>query len=78
MAKEFFQGENGNWHTRATATPDCSISVHYAVLEVLMDIRRELRQVNQTVCCRNAIRIPAVLDKIEKNTRKKKTRRKPR
>lgn len=39
---------------------------------ILMDIRRELRRLNNVIQCTNFIRIPAVLDEIKRNTKKRK------
>lgn len=46
-----------------------------AQLAVLMDIRDELKRLNNVLQCPNFIAVPAKLDQIAKNTRK---RRKPR
>jgi len=42
---------------------------------ILMDIRAELKRLNTLLHCGNFIRIPAVLDKINANTRKPKRKR---
>lgn len=66
-------GANGYWNTRneSNAAP----TVEHCVLEVLMDIRRELSSVNRLLNCSNAVRIPHVLDQIQKNTKKPKRRK---
>lgn len=43
---------------------------------VLYDIRDELQRLNSLLHCQNAIDIPAILRRIEKNTKKPKRRKK--
>lgn len=45
------------------------------LVEVMMDVRSELERLNKVLQCPNFVAVPAKLDRIEKNTRK---RRKPR
>lgn len=42
---------------------------------VLMDIRHELQRLNNVFQCANFLAIPAKLDRIDTNTRKKRRRR---
>jgi hypothetical protein len=57
-----------------------SPSVEAASLAVLMDIRDELKALNNVLQCPNFLRIPAVLDDINRNTKKaprKRSAKKP-
>jgi hypothetical protein len=47
----------------------------YVPIAVLMDIRDELKRLNNVLQCPNFIAVPAKLDRIERNTRKKRKRR---
>jgi len=47
-----------------------------ASVAVLMDIRDELKSLNQLLNCPNAIRIPRILDAINYNTRKTRKKKK--
>lgn len=47
----------------------------HATLAALYDIRDELQRLNQTLACPRFLAIPTTLERIEKNTKK---RRKPR
>lgn len=49
-----------------------SIDGGSAHLAVLMDIRDELKKLNQLLYCHNFLEMPFTLKKIEKNTTKKK------
>jgi len=42
---------------------------------LLMDIREELKRLNRVLQCPNFIAVPAKLDKIERNTRKRRKKR---
>lgn len=47
-----------------------------ASVAVLMDIRDELKRMNNLLHCQNFIQIPRKLDQIRKNTTKRKYRKK--
>lgn len=51
-----------------------SVSQDDARLAVLMDIREELQRVRSVLECTNCLRVPRILDRIAKNTAKKKRR----
>lgn len=51
-------------------------TVHHANLAVLMDIRDELKTLNRLFGCHRFVAIPSQLEAIEKNTSKRKYRRK--
>jgi hypothetical protein len=50
----------------------------YVQLQVLMDIREELANLNSLLRCPNFLRIPLKLDRISKNTAKPRPKRKVR
>jgi hypothetical protein len=52
------------------------VSWECANLAVLMDIRAELRSLNRLLGCQNFLRIPYLLERTEKNTRRRKRRTK--
>ena len=53
------------WQTHGDTHDDC-------ILEVLMDIRAELRRIRMVLDCPNVAKIPRHLDAIRKNTNKPK------
>lgn len=59
------------------ALPEEGPSLLYAQLGVLMDIRDELQALNRIFHCHNFLAVPAKLDAIVKNTKKKKRRPAP-
>jgi hypothetical protein len=65
-----------NWNWKVTDSNDL-VTWDGARLAVLMDIRDELRKLNMLLNCRNCVQIPMILRRIEKNTQKRKRRRKP-
>lgn len=49
------------------------VSVNYSqILSVLMDVRDELKRLNNVIQCHNFIAVPSKLDAIVRNTRKRK------
>lgn len=56
--------------------PDGSLSYDAASLAVQMDIRDELRRLNDLLHCVNFVGIPFKLDKIVQNTTKPKRKKK--
>lgn len=63
---------DGDWDL-----PD-DISWDKVPVAVLMDIRDELKTLNRLLRCPNFLGMPHALDKIERNTRKRPRKRKPR
>ena len=63
------------WDWSLSPNADGRYGIDVAQLSVLMDIRDELQRLNGILQCPNFIAVPAKLDQIAKNTRK---RRKPR
>lgn len=57
---------NENWNL-----PE-QITWEHVAIAVLMDIRDELRLIRQTLHCRNFQRIPAKLDRIGRNTERRR------
>ncbi len=55
---------------------DGATTTEEARLAVLMDIRTELQTLNRYIRRRNCLDIPNILRRIEKNTKKRKYRRK--
>ena len=51
---------------------DGNINAGHVEIAVLMDIRDELKRLNELLHCRNFINIPVTLSKIERNTTKKR------
>lgn len=64
---------NFQWNENPDAKGN--FSWNQATVSVLMDIREELQRLNSVLQCDNFLAIPSKLDRIAKNTRKK---RKPR
>ncbi len=60
---------NVNWVTRDAFG---NVSDIRAQLAVLMDIRVELKRLNNLLHCQNFIRVPTTLAAIKKNTTKRK------
>jgi len=67
------QAQNCNWDVR---DDDGTITWERAGIAVLMDIRRELKTLNQILHCQNFLAIPHKLDRIRINTTRRKRRRK--
>jgi hypothetical protein len=63
--------KNSNWNLPFTLE-----NWEQASVAVLMDIRDELRNLNQLLNCPNALRIPRILDAIVVNTRKARKKKK--
>lgn len=59
--------KDANWRL-----PDKAENWQQASVAVLMDLRDELKRLNELLHCPNFTRIPAVLDVIRRNTHKKK------
>ncbi len=63
---------NQNW-----ATPQgTDFRWEHVSIEVLMDIRDELRRLNVLLHCHNFVRIPQALDLIGRNTKRQPKKRK--
>jgi len=67
-----------DWNWNVTPQSNGAFSHPGATVILLMDIRDELKEANRRlsfierqVCCRNATRIPRILQTIEENTRRK-------
>jgi hypothetical protein len=52
--------------------PELSLTWDHAHMAVLMDIRDELENLNRLFRCQNFLGIPASLQRLELNTRKRK------
>lgn len=65
--------KNNNWVFRTTPTGSIE-SWEQVQCALLMDIRDELQRLNTLVHCQDAIDIPQILRRIEKNTTKKPRR----
>lgn len=64
--------KDANW-----TLPDAqSLSYEGSQVAVLMDIRDELKRLNDLLHCHNFTRIPFALDQIKLNTTKKKKKKK--
>ena len=59
---------NAEWRTR----DGNDFTWEQVVVEVLMDVRKELQRLNSVLQCPNFIAVPSKLDRIEKNTRKRR------
>lgn len=66
--------KNLNW--RIDTNDDGTTPHHDVQFALLMDIRDELQMLNGLLRCQNFQRIPFVLDSINRNTTKKRKRRK--
>jgi ABC-type transporter Mla MlaB component len=55
--------------------PDTHHTYDSASLAVLMDLRDELKRLNNLLNCPNALEIPTILRKIRANTTKKRKKR---
>ena len=64
-----------NWNPNLSQNDDGTANTDTLQLAMLLAIRDELRRLNAVLQCPNFIAVPSKLDKIERNTRK---RRKPR
>lgn len=49
-----------------------SFQWEHVQVEVLMDIRNELRRMNNILQCPNFVEIPSILRRVERNTKKRK------
>ena len=67
--------DNANMNWNFGIDSNNRIAVSDVQLILLMDIREELKRLNVTLNCRNALEIPKFLRKIELNTRKKKAKK---
>ena len=67
------KGRNVDWALNQTL--DGKFEEGQAKLGVLMDIRDELRKVNQLLSCRNFMNIPYKLDRISANTHRVKRKK---
>lgn len=63
---------DADWNTPT----DTGFTWQHVEVELLMDIRDELKRLNELLNCHNFIRIPTVLDSIYRNTRKPVKRKK--
>jgi len=61
---------NIQWQT----PPDAQWRWEHVAVEVLMDIRAELQILNGLLHCQNFVDVPAKLDRIAKNTRKRRAK----
>lgn len=61
-----------NW--RVSNDGSNALSVEHAILAVLMDVRDELKLMNQRLQCRETQMIPKYLRDIRRNTTRKKRR----
>lgn len=69
--------EGMNWRIKADENnPTAAANCNEAQLAVLMDIRRELKCLNDLLHCRNFINMPRTLHAIEQNTAKKRAKKK--
>lgn len=58
-------------------TTENNFTWEQVTVEVLQDIREELRTLNRLLRCPNFLAIPAKLDRISRNTAKPKRKKKP-
>lgn len=68
--------KDANWYCASEDGYALETTRSGAHLAVLMDIRDELKKLNQVFECRNFLRIPRVLDRISANTSKPKKKKK--
>lgn len=73
MGKFVDAPENLNW--RVWKNDDGTYTADAVTWSLLMDIRRELRQLNQLLRCPNFLDIPSKLDRIARNTAKPKRKK---
>ena len=66
---------NANWVLEAVRK-DKTVPVADVQLAILMDLRDELQTLNRLLRRGDFIRIPSVLDSVERNTRKRKPKQK--
>jgi hypothetical protein len=74
MSKKVGREITRGWNWTLWQNDDGTFPYEQAQLSVLMDIREELKRLNNVLQCPNFIAVPTKLDQIAKNTRK---RRKP-
>jgi hypothetical protein len=72
--KRYPDSANVNWNFEVDFQN--RVTIPEAQLIVLMDIREELKRLNTTLNCKNALAIPNLLREIKLNTRKNKPRKK--
>jgi hypothetical protein len=75
VSKQVPYQELANWNPNLWKNDNGTANTDTLMLAMLCAIRDELRRLNRVLQCPNFIAVPAKLDQIAKNTRK---RRKPR